>query len=424
LGGGAHLDVRFELEDGTKLPHDVDVYDAAAGVLAAWVRVPLLSQQGATRLVVYYGKADLAAPEADPAAVWADYLAVWHLPNEGDRGPAGRHLASVGAVGSEPGGLAGASSFAGAGVLRRDDAASWMNGLPALTVQLRARAESTGHEDGVVNCGGFGSDGASALTVRYAGAAGALHARLATTAGVASLTTRAGAQSAQWQNLALAWAAGDARLGLFLDGRAAEAEQAGEIATGAGTLTAIAGALVLGAGSRDTDAGGWHGGIDEVRVRARKLPAGWLAAEALNQAALERFLGVGAEDSADDLTQSPVAVPFNVSTPVNERVDVDVLAGAVSAPGPNPTVLSAVGQPASGVASVIAGKVRYTPTTGFTGTDSFTYTLGAGAKRSTARITVQVGQQQTDVPVPTDPIGVANAAELRLALGRVRPGRR
>jgi hypothetical protein len=81
------LDLRFEAEDGARLPHEVDAYDAAAGLLQAWVRLPRLSAAAPARLIVYYGKPGQAASEADPAALWRDYLAVWHLPGAGDSGP-------------------------------------------------------------------------------------------------------------------------------------------------------------------------------------------------------------------------------------------------------------------------------------------------------------------------------------------------
>jgi hypothetical protein len=76
-------------------------------------------------------------------------------------------------VADEPGvagGLAGAVRLAGAGTLRRDDAA-FLDGLGALTVQVRAKADAVGHERGLINLGAFGGDAASALTIRYAGAA-------------------------------------------------------------------------------------------------------------------------------------------------------------------------------------------------------------------------------------------------------------
>jgi hypothetical protein len=206
------FDLRFEAEDGTLLPHEVEAYDAGAGALEAWVRLPRLSAAAGARLFLYYGKPGQTASAADPAALWGDYLAIWHLP-----------ATAAGSVAGDAGGLAGSVRLAGAGTLGRGDAA-FLDGLPALTLQLRAKADATGHERGLVNLGGFG-DAGSALTLRYAGAGGALHARLRTTAGDATITTEGGAQGTGWQALALAWTSGDPRPSLHLDGVQLEAAQ-------------------------------------------------------------------------------------------------------------------------------------------------------------------------------------------------------
>ncbi|MEZ5864393.1 MAG: DUF2341 domain-containing protein [Geminicoccaceae bacterium] len=86
-------DLRFELEDGTKLAHEIEHYDAGAGKLGAWVRLPGLDADQSTVILLHYGKAGLAESEANPSAVWQDYLAVWHLPGVEDVTSAGRSLA-------------------------------------------------------------------------------------------------------------------------------------------------------------------------------------------------------------------------------------------------------------------------------------------------------------------------------------------
>lgn len=421
LAGGSHLDVRFELEDGTKLPHEIESHDPATGTLQAWVRLPLLSTEADTRLFIYYGKADLAESEADPTAVWADYLGVWHLPALTDRGPGARALTAAGTVAEDGGGLNGALRLAGTGTLGRTDAASWLGGLAGITVQVRAKADAIGNERGLLNAGSF-DDAASGITLRQAGADGAFFAKLKTSAGDLALTTRGGLQSTSWRSLALGWAAGDARLGLYVDGARAETVATSDIGTGTNVTTAIAGALTLGAGARDGAAGGWQGLIDEIRIRSNRLSEGWLAAEHANQSSPDTFFGLGAEDSPDDVTLSPVAVPIRIATLVNAWVDVDVLSRAVNAPGrPTPSLIS-VGQPANGLASIIDGRVRYTPTIGFVGTDSFVYTLGAGAKRTTSRITVSVQRLDVSLPAPRRSVPVSSSLQLTAALAAAQEG--
>jgi hypothetical protein len=65
--------------------------------------------------------------------------------------------------------------------------------------------------------------------------------------------------------------------------------------------------------------------------------------------------------------------------------------------------------------------IAYRPPLGFQGADEIWVRFIADGAPYTLRIGVVV-LPPIDVPVPTDPIRVANAAELRLALGRVRPG--
>ena len=421
LTGGNQLDVRFELEDGTKLPHEIEAYDAAAGSLAAWIRLPLLSTEADTRLFLYYGKPGLTESEADPAGVWADYLSVWHLPTLTDRGPGGRTLTAAGTVANDVDGLNGAIRLAGAGTLGRTDASTWLGGLAGVTVQVRAKADAIGGERGLINGGAF-DDTASGITLRQAGADGAFFAKLKTSVGDMTLTTKGGLQSTGWQSLAMAWSAGDSRLGLYLNGAKADTAATTDIGTGTNVTTAITGALALGAGSRDTAAGGWLGLVDEIRIRPNSLSEGWLAAEHANQTAPDSFFGLGAEDSADDRTLSPVAVPIRIATLVNAWVDVDVLAGAVTATGQATPTLVSVGQPASGIASIIDGRVRYTPTIGFVGSDSFVYTLGAGAKRTTSRITVAVQKLDVSLPTPRRTVPVSSAGQLAFALAAAQEG--
>jgi hypothetical protein len=312
----------------------------------------------------------------------------------------------AGAAGS----LAGAVRLAGAGTLRRDDAA-FLDGLGALTVQVRAKADAVGHERGVINLGGFGGDAAIGLTIRYAGAGGGIFAKVATTAGAATLTTKAGAQGTAWQALALAWASGDARPALYLDGALAEAASGSALGTGAAT-TDLAGPLVLGAGARDSAAGGWQGLLDEVRLRAGKLPAAWLAAERANRAEPDGFYGAGPEDAPDDERPGAVAVPVAASTRAGAYVDVDVLAAAVVPAGAAAPTLAAVGQPQHGTATVIAGKVRYAPAAGYVGADAFAYTIASGGKASAGRVGIRV-----DGPRP--PTCPSRATSSR---SRARPG--
>ena len=73
-------DILFTAADGTtKLSHEIEFYDPGAGLLYAWVRVPLLSSSADTTLYMYYGNA--AAPDQqDVGGTWdSDFVTVQHL---------------------------------------------------------------------------------------------------------------------------------------------------------------------------------------------------------------------------------------------------------------------------------------------------------------------------------------------------------
>jgi hypothetical protein len=91
-------------------------------------------------------------------------------------------------------------------------------------------------------------------------------------------------------------------------------------------------------------------------------------------------------------------------------------------PGAAAPTLTGVSQPDHGIASVIGGKVRYTPTVGFAGRDSFTYGVATGGKGSTGRITVAVNRLADDLPAAKREVPVSSAAELTLALAEAQPG--
>ena len=85
-------------------------------------------------------------------------------------------------------------------------------------------------------------------------------------------------------------------------------------------------------------------------------------------------------------------------------------------------VLQAVTQPASGLATIVSGKVRYTPGAGFLGKDSLTYSIGSGGKVSTAKVDVTVTFVSQELPTPIRVRQIANDAQLTAALADCLPG--
>lgn len=92
---------------------------------------------------------------------------------------------------------------------------------------------------------------------------------------------------------------------------------------------------------------------------------------------------------------APIANADTPTTTVGTPVTVDVLANDTDANADALTITSTT-VPAHGTDSVVAGEIVYTPAAGYTGTDSFSYTISDGhGGTSTATVTVTV----TAVPV-------------------------
>jgi len=90
--------------------------------------------------------------------------------------------------------------------------------------------------------------------------------------------------------------------------------------------------------------------------------------------------------------QPPVAVANATNTLKNVAVIINVLAND-SDPNGYALTLQSVTQPGNGTAAIAGTNIFYTPTTGFTGTDTFTYTIFDGYfDTATATVTVTVNQ--------------------------------
>ncbi|MEL6401536.1 MAG: Ig-like domain-containing protein, partial [Cyanobacteria bacterium J06626_4] len=94
--------------------------------------------------------------------------------------------------------------------------------------------------------------------------------------------------------------------------------------------------------------------------------------------------------TVNNVNEAPVAVDDTITTDEDVAIDVPVLSNDTDADGDTLTV-TAVGTATNGEAVINEdGTVTYTPTTGFSGEDTFTYTVSDGEAETTGNVAVTV----------------------------------
>ncbi len=371
------LDLRFETGTGTRLDHETESYVASSGTLRAWVRIPTIGSTADTTVFLYYGKPGLTISEENVAGVWKDYLAVYHLPSTSDRTGRGRNLtaASIGSAAL----IGDAGNFNGTSSELTLALPTFLDGLSAYSIQARVKADQIGTDRGILSVGPIsGRDDAMGFCLRYdkAGYSGdgtnVILVEHQLTDGRNRVESASDVQATVAQQLAVVWQKGGSPR-IWIDGVATSSTYASP--DRAGTTSFSNGPLRIGRASQDASSA-WDGAIDEVRIRASALPDNWLVAEELNQRRPMAFYGLGGEDVFGTANQAPVALPNQASTSRNTAVTIDVLANDLDPEsGTRSLVSGQVGTPANGTAVISAGKIVYTPATGFVGRDFFTYTM-------------------------------------------------
>lgn len=120
---------------------------------------------------------------------------------------------------------------------------------------------------------------------------------------------------------------------------------------------------------------------------------------------------------------APVAVNDAVSTAAGQTVTIAALANDRDPDG-DPLTITGVGKAANGTATVTAdGALAYTPKAGFTGTDTFTYTISDGRDgAATATVSVSVAPAGTSVIAPVFSSAGISAYDVQDGAGTVTVG--
>ena len=66
---------------GTKLSHEIELYDGSAGHIIMWVKLPLVTTASNTVFYMGYGNSSITTSQEDKTGLWSNYKGVWHLPN-------------------------------------------------------------------------------------------------------------------------------------------------------------------------------------------------------------------------------------------------------------------------------------------------------------------------------------------------------
>ncbi len=117
------------------------------------------------------------------------------------------------------------------------------------------------------------------------------------------------------------------------------------------------------------------------------------------------------------VNDAPVAVADPAEVNENGTVAINVVANDTDVDGDTLVVGSVATPPASGIAVAAGGSIQYTPSFGFTGTDSFTYTVTDGTATSgpaTVTITVHPVICSAETVSDTDPAGPVSGSFTRL----------
>jgi hypothetical protein len=81
MGNSNGWDIVFKDKNCLTLDHEIDYYDGTAGTLAAWVRIPDLTNTEDYEVYMYYGDSNVICSPENPDGLWdpSIYEAVYHL---------------------------------------------------------------------------------------------------------------------------------------------------------------------------------------------------------------------------------------------------------------------------------------------------------------------------------------------------------
>lgn len=286
-------DFRFLSATGTQLDHEIETWNTATGQLAAWVRIPSLSDKVDTLIYLQYGNATTASQQ-DSAGVWdADHVLVWHLDDAStgtaDDSTTNNRDGTASQITATTGVFGGAANWATASTSRYVQIS--VTGFHPTTVAtheawFRTTATGTRNLFSYATAGDantFRLDDQDDLTAYIDGTSG----------GGSGLEVDDG----NWHHVAMTWDSADGIARIYLNGVAQDAST-----INMGFTMSATGGLVLGQ-DQDSVLGGfstgdaWVGDIDEFRLSGVARSEAWLQTTYNNGSNPATFAVVGVEEN-------------------------------------------------------------------------------------------------------------------------------
>lgn len=307
VGSGGHInntvsshgqtvpaDLAFFSDTGltTALAFEIESYDATAGTIVAWVKIPTLSHTADTLFYMGYDDAAVVTFQGNVSGTWnSAYKAVFHLANgssisildsTSNANNATNH-GSVGAVSA----VAGQIDGGGLWVKTDNQFLSFsgpFGGVTAFAISFWINAAATGGIDAIISKGtpvGFedfviGTNGSPLVFFVQNNGAG----------NTGNVNTSATVLDSTWHHFFLVWDGTTVRS--YVDGTA---DNTGSLS---GTLNNSIASTAIGL-FEGSLGGGFDGTLDQVTFSDATRSADWITSEFNNQKASQTFLSVGAE---------------------------------------------------------------------------------------------------------------------------------
>jgi hypothetical protein len=272
-------DIVFTIEQGNKLDHEIESYDATTGTLVAWVKIPNLDGDQDSNFYMYYGN-----PTTDnmqrPEEVWGDfYDATWHMNDTTTFTDSTRNSyggTNNGATLNTSGKMANALDFTGSEYIDTE----FIHDGNSKTISYWVNYVSTNVYPTI---GVYGTNASFYLGLynngNHFGGLGNNY----------TADTAYSINTGQWYHMVLTSDGSTARI--YIDGQEKIGTDFSYTYSGTNDLT-------FAIGARHTSSGFYNqvnGAIDEVRVSDNELSADWIETEFNNQNSPSTFLTFGTE---------------------------------------------------------------------------------------------------------------------------------